>query len=172
MVRGMAGKCPVCGLATDAPVCPRGGTILLPGQAICPTRGRMFPGPRGAGGGPGLPVDAGPRAPGDPPGDLHDARLAVPSLGHGVAGPDRGVAEEGVRRGPDPRAPRPAPEQLPGACGAPDPVPDPEEDGGRDVQVSAVRRVSGSRRGGVRELRGEVRMSGARAGTSLNTAHR
>ena len=40
----MAGKCPVCGLSTDAPVCPRCATILLPDQAICPTCGKMFPG--------------------------------------------------------------------------------------------------------------------------------
>ena len=40
----MAGKCPVCGLPTDAAICPRCATILLPGQAICPKCGKMFPG--------------------------------------------------------------------------------------------------------------------------------
>jgi len=40
----MAGKCPVCGLATEAAVCPRCATILLPDQAICPKCGKMFPG--------------------------------------------------------------------------------------------------------------------------------
>jgi RNA polymerase subunit RPABC4/transcription elongation factor Spt4 len=44
MVRGMSGKCPVCGLATTAAACPRCGTILVPGQAICPKCGKMFPG--------------------------------------------------------------------------------------------------------------------------------
>src|SRR6267378_935428 len=44
MVRGMAGRCPVCGLPTDAPICPRCATILLRDRAICPTCGKMFPG--------------------------------------------------------------------------------------------------------------------------------
>jgi uncharacterized OB-fold protein len=44
MVRGMAGKCPVCGLRTDAAICPRCATILLPGEAICPKCGKMFAG--------------------------------------------------------------------------------------------------------------------------------
>jgi len=38
----MPGKCPVCGFASDAAVCPRCATILLPGQAICPKCGKMF----------------------------------------------------------------------------------------------------------------------------------
>ncbi|TLZ61494.1 MAG: hypothetical protein E6K16_06110 [Methanobacteriota archaeon] len=40
----MAGRCPVCGLATDAAICPRCATILLRDRAICPTCGKMFPG--------------------------------------------------------------------------------------------------------------------------------
>ena len=40
----MAGKCPVCGFATRAAICPRCATILLPGEAICPKCGKMFPG--------------------------------------------------------------------------------------------------------------------------------
>src|SRR5207247_1960350 len=44
MVRRMAGKCPVCGLKTKEALCPRCGTILLPGQAICPKCGKIFTG--------------------------------------------------------------------------------------------------------------------------------
>ncbi|HTD80606.1 MAG TPA: hypothetical protein VK723_00505 [Thermoplasmata archaeon] len=40
----MAGKCPVCGLPTDAAVCPRCATILVPAEAICPRCGKMFSG--------------------------------------------------------------------------------------------------------------------------------
>jgi len=44
MVRRMAGKCPVCGLKTKEALCPRCGTILLPGHAICPKCGKIFTG--------------------------------------------------------------------------------------------------------------------------------
>src|SRR2546425_3439314 len=40
----MAGKCPVCGFATEEASCPRCATILLRGQAICPKCGKMFEG--------------------------------------------------------------------------------------------------------------------------------
>ena len=44
MVRGMAGKCPVCGLKTKEAACPRCATILLPGHAICSKCGKIFTG--------------------------------------------------------------------------------------------------------------------------------
>ena len=61
----MARRCGVCGLESEAAVCPRCNTILLRGRAVCPKCGKLFEGWIALCDACGAPLGPEPPAPGD-----------------------------------------------------------------------------------------------------------